>query len=263
MAGGNGLAIIAALGGALLGGAAPATARERTISLSYPVVELRQYTLHDGMRDTLIDLFEREFVESQEALGMKVIGTFRDLDRPNRFVWLRGFRDMGTRLVGLTSFYGGPLWLAHREAANATIDDSDNVLLLRAAAPGGEFHPQPTRPALGARAPAGLIVATIEYLNADPAEAIPAFETKVKPALERAGIQPLAWFVTEEAPNNFPRLPVRSSEHVLVWFARFADDADRQRHKSAMGRADASLSNLRARPPEVLRLAPTSRSELR
>jgi hypothetical protein len=36
-----------------------------------PLVELRQYTLHPGKRDVLIDLFDREFVESQEALGMK------------------------------------------------------------------------------------------------------------------------------------------------------------------------------------------------
>src|SRR6266478_8831760 len=55
------------------------------------IVELRQYTLHPGQRDVLIDLFDREFVESQEALGMKIIGQFRNLDNPNRFVWLRGF----------------------------------------------------------------------------------------------------------------------------------------------------------------------------
>ena len=43
-----------------------------------PIVELRQYTLHPGQRDVLIDLFDREFVESQEALGMKIIGQFRE-----------------------------------------------------------------------------------------------------------------------------------------------------------------------------------------
>src|SRR5207248_9892330 len=39
-----------------------------------PIVELRQYTLHPGKRDVLIDLFEREFIETQEAVGSKVIG---------------------------------------------------------------------------------------------------------------------------------------------------------------------------------------------
>src|SRR6266568_2073756 len=95
------------------------------------VLELRQYTLYPGKRDVLIDLFEREFIESQEALGAQVIGQFRDLDNPDRFVWLRGFRDMDARLDALQSFYDGPVWKAHREEANATMADSSNVLLLR------------------------------------------------------------------------------------------------------------------------------------
>ena len=47
-----------------------------------PIVELRQYTVFPGKREVLIDLFEREFIETQEAVGMKVIGQFRDLDKP-------------------------------------------------------------------------------------------------------------------------------------------------------------------------------------
>jgi NIPSNAP len=105
----------------------------RPSRLCCPVVELRQYTLHPGKRDVLIDLFDREFIEPQEALGIKVIGQFRDLDRSDRFVWLRGFHDMTSRAKALTDFYSGPVWKAHREAANATMIDSDNVLLLRPA----------------------------------------------------------------------------------------------------------------------------------
>src|SRR3981081_1640781 len=74
-----------------------------------PIVELRQYTLRPGKRDVLIDLFDREFVETQEAVGMKIIGQFRDLDRPNRFVWVRGFSDMRSRAQALQNFYGGPV----------------------------------------------------------------------------------------------------------------------------------------------------------
>ena len=111
----------------------------QTTETCCPIVELRQYTLHPGKRDVLINLFDREFVESQEALGMKVIGQFRDLDNPNRFVWLRGFRDMPSRAQALKDFYGGPVWKAHREAANATMIDSNNVLLLHPAMPTSEF----------------------------------------------------------------------------------------------------------------------------
>jgi len=61
------------------------------------VVELRQYTLHRGQRDVLVDLFDREFVETQEAFGIRVLAQFRDLDDPDRFVWVRAFPDMEAR----------------------------------------------------------------------------------------------------------------------------------------------------------------------
>src|SRR6267378_2460240 len=133
-----------------------------------PIVELRQCTLHPGKRDALIDLFDREFVESQEALGIKVIGQFRDLGNPDRFVWLRGFRDMPSRAQALKDFYGGPVWKAHREAANDTLIDSDNVLLLHPAAPtSGFFLESKTRPPEGSNEiRTELIVATIYYFNA-------------------------------------------------------------------------------------------------
>src|SRR5216684_1866214 len=133
-----------------------------------PIIELRQYTLHPGKRHVLIDLFDREFIEPQEALGMKIIGQFRDVDDRNRFVWLRGFRDMASRAQALQDFYGGPVWKAHREAANATMVDSDNVLLLRPAAPASGFSLENEQ-----RSRTGpneirkeLMVATIYYFDA-------------------------------------------------------------------------------------------------
>ena len=95
------------------------------------VIELRQYTMHPGRRDELIELFEREFIETQAAVGMHVLGIFCDADRDDRFVWLRGFTHMAARRLGLQAFYGGPVWQAHRSAANATMVDSSDVLLLR------------------------------------------------------------------------------------------------------------------------------------
>ncbi len=95
------------------------------------VVELRQYTLHPGRRDELVALFEDVFLDGQAAAGIDVIGHFRDADDPDRFVWLRRFDSMKARADALARFYDGPLWRAHRDAANATMRDSDNVLLLR------------------------------------------------------------------------------------------------------------------------------------
>src|SRR6266545_3360159 len=136
-----------------------------------PIVELRQYSLRPAQRDVLIDLFEREFIESQEAAGMRVLGQFRDLGDPDRFVWFRGFRDMPSRAAALGAFYGGPVWKAHREAANATMIDSDNVLLLRPARPGSEFLFGNDRPGSGTQGNSKrLIVANIYYFDAPVTE---------------------------------------------------------------------------------------------
>ena len=104
-----------------------------------PIVELRRYDLVPGSRDTLIDIFDRRLIEGQEAEGMTIIGQFRDLDDPDSFVWLRGFADMETRRKALDGFYSGPVWLANRDAANATMLRFDNVLLLRPATADGGF----------------------------------------------------------------------------------------------------------------------------
>src|SRR4030095_13124894 len=85
---------------------------------------------------------------------------------------------------------------------------------------------------------------------------------RVKPKLESGGVQPLAWFVPETAANNFPRLPVRQGERLLVWFARFDSEAHHSATMAAIKAATAELAPLLDRPPEVLRLKPTARSEL-
>lgn len=192
------------------------------------IVELRRYTLREGRRDELIDLFDREFVETQEELGMAVLGQFRDLDRPDRFVWLRGFTDMQSRRTGLTSFYSGPVWATHGPAANATMLDSDDVLLLREIIAVPVFD-------RGTANPESVLHATIWYW-AGP------FPDPTQNSKET-----LAVLRTEYAANDFPQLPVREEEHVLVWLTR------------SPLQGDVPLEVVKT---ENLRLRPTSRSSL-
>jgi hypothetical protein len=239
---------------------------------SFPVIELRQYTLRPGQRDVLIDLFEREFVESQEALGMKILGTFRDLDRPDRFVWIRAFPDLASRAEKLAAFYSGPVWQAHRNAANATMLDSDNVLLLHVSRAPSGFPPpdRPRAPKGAAEVPRGLAVANIySFAAAVGPEFIDFFTNVVEPGLKAAGLAVRASYVSETSPNDFPRLPVRENEHVFVWFSTFADPADYERSLAKLARSgewrtiDEALQRKLKGPPEALRLQPTPRSELR
>jgi hypothetical protein len=238
-----------------------------------PVVELRQYTLHPGTRERFFALFEREFVETQEAVGIRVIGQFRDLDDPDRFVWLRGFPDMPHRAEALGAFYGGAHWKALRNEANASINDSDNVLLLRPARPDSGFdasrlHRAPPGHAFHSH---GVVVANIHYLDADMvATFADFFQSRMRPQLAELHIPLLSEFASAPDPNNFPKLPIREKDHVFIWFAGFPSEAE----------ADAQLKRIRAnqswregagdpilhqleRKPEVLRLRPADRSALR
>jgi hypothetical protein len=220
------------------------------------VVELRRYALHPGRRETLVELFDREFIETQEAVGMAVLGQGRDLDDADGFVWLRGFPDRGARVGSLGCFYGGPVWQAHREAANATMIDSDDVLLLRPAWPGAGLWHGPARRAAGAAAGVVRIMVWPLRQAADAALVAHARGTLV-PALARGGAREQGWYLDDPRPNDFPRLPVRSDGPLLVSVAVYAEAP------TPDPAVEEGLQPWLAGPPRLLRLAPTARSALR
>ncbi|WP_410599934.1 NIPSNAP family protein [Amycolatopsis sp. lyj-90] len=216
------------------------------------VVELRRYTLHPGRRDELIELFEREFVEPLEASGMRLFGLFREPAAPDRFVWLRGFRDMESRRAALESFYYGPVWREHGPAANETMIDASDVLLLRPSGPG---FPVPDG------APDSRVLATICHPLGPVKEFSEYFADSVAPALREAGLDTFGHFETEPAENTFPRLPVRENETVFVWFAKSTGDTET--HRDLLDRIGEGLSSRLERPWQRLELTPTPRSLLR
>ena len=248
-----------------------------------PILELRQYTLHTGRRDVLISLFDTEFVETQETVGMRVVGQFRDLDDPDRFVWIRGFRDMPSRAMALDTFYnGGPVWKRHRAAANATMIDSDDVLLLRPVddrsgfpMPGfahdGGIADEGRPPVNATELPRSVIAATIYHRDdSSDDEFARFFDEAVRPVMAGAGAEPLACLQTETSENTYSGLPVRTGVNVFVWFARFTDQDHYGEHRARLARSSEwtevvqpALSKRLSSPPEHLRLAPTARSLLR
>jgi hypothetical protein len=234
------------------------------------VIELRQYTLHRYKRDVLIDVFEREFVESQEAVGIHLIGTFRDLDDPNRFVWLRGFASMTARAEALQAFYAGPVWQSHRAVANPTMIDSDNVLLLKpeTRVSGFAADDRALAPRDTTSIPPGLIELRLYYFDAMPS--LSRFDgfAAMQPARAAAGASLIATLVSEPAVNTFPRLPVREGEWVIVLVTGFSDRESYPRFRKLLDawpewrRAEGRLLRDSPRSPDILRLEPTARSRL-
>ena len=235
-----------------------------TVTLHFedcPVVELRRYTIRPGSLPDLLTVFERHLVEPQEESGMSLGGTFADEDDPASFTWLRGFADHGARVRALETFYGGPVWARHRDAANATMVDTDDVLLLRPTRPahgaapavprcGPDDRPRPDRVLVGTR---GLPAA-----EADAVE--DWFATTGCPALENVlGARVAAWR-TDLTPNGFPRLPVRD-ERALAWLAVFPDDEARDGAAARLAASDVGKElDRRTGWRRTVRLAPTVRS---
>lgn len=233
------------------------------------VVEFRNYLTQPGQRDALIALFEREFIDPQEALGAHVIATFRNIDNPDNYVWLRGFADFDTRLAALDGFYTSDVWKRNRAQANAAMIDSDDVLLLRPIA--GDVTRDPSeRPPIGAPTASAIIVATTYFPAHHGEETFAAvFSRDLAPVLKHTSADLLATFATEHSPNNYPRLPVRENESVFVSLTRFASNAEYQAHAAALAgspewRALAPAVNRALKAPtQTLRLQPTARSLLR
>jgi len=190
-----------------------------TVPTAFASVELRRYRLKPGRRDELIALFETQFLESQEACGMVPLGHFRDLDDADAFVWLRGFPRFEQRATALERFYvQSEAWKRHRDAANDTMLDSDDVLLLRPARSGSGINVTSlVRPPLDADESASRYLWILEMLLPDPASeaTVAVFESAALPHLVDVA-RDASYFITDRRPNEFPKLPVRENENAFV-----------------------------------------------
>jgi hypothetical protein len=221
----------------------------RTVMFRPTVFEFRNYRLRPGGRQRFETLFEREFVESQEALGSLAAGTFRVLGDPDRFVWIRCFETMESRARALDGFYTSALWRRHRDAANAEIRDSDNVLQLNCVA-GGMSVDVRRRAPVGVKAePRAWFLATTYFVA--PGD-LPRFAKLYERAEPWQG-ELVASFVTDPRPNSYPRLPVRNDSVFLALSRHTAPPA-------AEALLTPQLEMLMQAPPHLLRLRPTPRS---
>jgi hypothetical protein len=167
---------------------------------------------------------------------------------------------MQCRANALAAFYGGDVWKKWGSEANATMLNSDNVLLLKS--PGHEVAFSSSYGHCG--------IVTISVCSLAPGREMDfaaEWRNKVRPVLTASGARIDASFVTERSPNSFPRLPVREGETVFVCVSAFLDEEHHIRYigKLAVSQAwnalalpwlDAQLW----RPLETATLSPTRQS---
>lgn len=227
------------------------------------VFELRRYTLKPGARETLIRVFDTHLVEAQEAVGMSVVCQFRDAAAPDQFVWFRGFPDQAARTAVLSAFYDGPVWAEHGPAANETMLEWHDVLMLKPAAPGSGFDTCGRE-----RLPPGTAdledgpnhIVAIHHLAPGASDDTAALAAKaIADAARSSSTEVLASLISDRSENGFMRLPVREGECVVVTVIRPAI-------VQAIPALEAALRAIAVgsgRAPDIARLVPTARSLLR
>lgn len=165
--------------------------------MSINVLELRNYLLKPGQRDRFNAYFTEHFRESQAVRGGHVLGKFAVESEPDKFFWVRGFKNMKTRSAFLPDFYRGPVWKQFGPEANEMMIDSDEVYLLK---------PLDDSQIFGT---AGAV--RIDYYFAKgetPARLIDVFS--------REDLKDTTLWVSELSENDFPALPVFQYENLLV-----------------------------------------------
>lgn len=233
----------------------------------FQVYEFRRYTIKPGERENFVRYFDTFFPDAFEQQGAIVAGSFVERQKPNGFTWIRGFHTMDARAVLNAAFYYGPLWKEHRQAVNAMIDDSDNVMLMRPLTPEREIPILPAvDPVADTNGAQGVIVAQIFSVKPDGVEAFAKAAEPTFAAYRAAGARAAGVLVTLDAKNNFPQLPVRTDGPFLVWLGVVRDN---QMLESSFTpeeqRAVATLvaTGLLRGEPELDVMDPTPRSRLR
>ena len=228
------------------------------------VLEIRDYLLKPNRLEHFIDYFEEHFIASQEAVGMSILGQFRLIGEPDRFVWIRGFRDMETRFEALQNFYGGPVWAKYGPLANDMMLEWHNVHLLRPAANlslnnGVSAESLAAALANGTISPHTGNIAIDFYQVASPREKA---EINILKAYHEEDIQIRGLFVAEMSENTFSRLPVYQVEDAFVVISAYESEADSEKRSIVVSQLAQNGIALHPTIPSLL-LSPTLRSPLR
>lgn len=191
---------------------------------------------------------------------MTLGGLYVDADDPDSFTWMRGFADHQTRVRSLEMFYGGPVWARHCEAANATMVNSDDVLVLRPTQPAHEAAASVPRGGTNDRPRSERVLVITYGLTADIGPVEEWFATTGVPEFEDILDSRVAAWRTDPTPNGFPRLPV-CQERALACLATFPDGDTRDAAAARLAAAEVSRElDQRTSWQRTFRLAPTKRS---
>lgn len=190
------------------------------------VLELRNYLLKPNMTDEFSDYFNTHFVEPMTELGGYTLGQFKIKRVNDRFVWMRGFTDMGTRVKFLNDFYvDSPVWKEFGPGANDMMVNSDNVYLLRPLNDNGSSKEQSEGISSNVlKTGEGIIVADFYICNGTLDKVISLINAAYVPFLKTLDIHNITLWISEMSENDFPQLPAFQDKNLLLTITNYKDE---------------------------------------
>ncbi len=188
------------------------------------VLEIRNYLLKSNLADTFSQYFHSKFVAPMNELGGYTLGEFKISGVNDRFVWLRGFTNMKTRVKFLNDFYiNSTSWHEHGKEANEMMVNSDNVHLLK-----------PVHKKAFLKTDKVITVVDFYICNSTLEKVIKLFDTEYILFLKTINVEDISLWVSEMTENDFPRLPVFQDKNLLVSISNYQDKNDYEAKQKAI-----------------------------
>jgi hypothetical protein len=194
------------------------------------VIELRNYLVRQGRRDEFINLFEANFVQSQNILGGYILGQYRVKGAGDNFFWIRGFKDMSARYKFLNEFYfGSPIWKQHKSEANSMLLNNDNVYLLKPLnLKDGSNDAESGFNTNWFGREKGVAVVDFYTSNTKLEKLIEFVRKKYSAILNASKIENPSFWTSETTPNDFTGLPVFQDKNLLVQITFYKNEFEYQ-----------------------------------
>ena len=209
------------------------------------VLELRNYLLKPNMADEFSNYFNNHFVKPMTELGGYTLGQFKINSVNDRFVWMRGFTDMSTRIKFLNDFYvDSPAWKEFGSGANDMMINSDNVYLLRPLSNNKNSKEQSEGINSNLlKTDKGVVIVDFYICNSTLDKVINLFNSDYIPFLKTLNIHNITLWVSEMSENDFPRLPVFQDKNLLLTITTYKDENEYQIKQGQINSMPAELKN--------------------
>jgi hypothetical protein len=205
------------------------------------VIELRNYMLRPGKRDSFIIGFEDKILDTLNGRGNYVLGQYRVKGAEDNFLWIRGFNDMPSRLNALKGFYSCKYWQEVVWIPQAYILNYTNVNLLKPLSfPGKNKNNSTGFSSDWFGKPKGITVVDYYYAtNGWLDRLIDFMQTKYDPVLQASNVENISYWISEQAINEYIDLPVYQDKNLLVTISFYENE---EAYKNTLKKINATMS---------------------